>query len=251
MNKLLSTLADLPAFMAWIIFLVENVILTCIVLYAGHVLQRRERDSATRYVYTRHEWLTCAVTNILNTVVTYAGFWLWKQQIIIMDVDISWRILPNLLLLFFAMDLLMYLFHLLIHKSILYKAVHQLHHKAIDPKPIDLFILHPVETISFGAMWLVLLVLYPFNMYATLIYLTMNLIFGLVGHLGMEPLPARVRNVSAIQLLGTSTFHHNHHKDMGQAVWYFAPVNKSRSMLLPKSRFFLLLSADYSWPSCC
>lgn len=214
MNKLLSTLAAFPDSLVWIAFLVENLLLTCLILYSGRlILQKWNSEQTTRSVYTRREWLICCLTNLLNTIVTYAGFWLYKKHIIVIKTDISWRSVPDLLLLFFAMDLLMYLFHLLIHKTILYKTIHQLHHKAIDPKPIDLFILHPVETISFGAMWLILLALYTFNIYAILIYLILNLLFGLIGHLGIEPLPAHMRNLPVMRYLGTSTFHHDHHKD--------------------------------------
>lgn len=225
MDKLLQQLATLSDLSAWIIFLVENVLLTVVVLYAGRVLLKKWGGPlATPYEYTRREWVMCGLTNVLNTVVTYAGFWLWKEHIIVIRTDISWRMLPDFLLLFFAMDLLMYLFHFLIHKTFLYKAVHQLHHMAVDPRPIDLFILHPVETLSFGALWLALLTMYAFNVYAILFYLTVNLMFGLAGHLGMEPLPARMQQLPVVRWLGTSTFHHNHHQDLAHNFGFYTSV---------------------------
>lgn len=164
------------------------------------------------------------MTNVLNTVVTFAGFWLWKQGIITINTDISWAVLWHFVLLFFAMDLLMFVFHYFIHKTFLYKAVHQLHHEATDPKPIDLFILHPVETIAFGGMWVGLLTLYIFNIYAIIIYLVVNVVFGLAGHLGLEPLPARIREQPVIRYLGTSTFHHNHHKDVAYNFGFYTSI---------------------------
>jgi sterol desaturase/sphingolipid hydroxylase (fatty acid hydroxylase superfamily) len=122
------------------------------------------------------------------------------------------------------MDLLMYLFHYLIHKTFLYKAVHLLHHEAVDPKPIDLFILHPVETFSFGALWLILLVSYPFNGYAIALYLLINILFGLMGHLGREPLPEKVRRLPVLRYLGTSTFHHDHHKDVNHNFGFYTTI---------------------------
>jgi len=126
--------------------------------------------------------------------------------------------------LFVAMDLLMYVFHIIIHKTFLYKAVHQLHHDAIDPKPIDLFVLHPVETMGFGSLWLMLLMVYGFNIYAIIIYLVVNVIFGLAGHLGIEPLPAKVRQWPVIRYLGTSTFHHHHHQDIQHNFGFYTSV---------------------------
>lgn len=206
MEHLLDYLLHLPLWAVWSIFLSENIMITFAVLLIGKYFYKGE--------YTAGEWGICAVTNVLNTVVTYAGFWMWKHHIIHITTDISWKIIPDFLSLFMAMDLLMFVFHITIHKTFLYKAVHRLHHGSVDPKPIDLFVLHPIEAIGFGGLWLLLLVVYPFNMYAILMYLTINVVFGLAGHLGVEPLPAKMRSLPMIKYLGTSTFHHNHHQDI-------------------------------------
>ncbi|SIO36846.1 sterol desaturase family protein [Chitinophaga niabensis] len=204
--------------MLWLLFLAENAAITFLVLYTGRLVQGRP------YVYTRREWGICAVTNMLNTVVTYAGFWMWKEGWITITMNISWKVITDFLLLFFAMDLLMFVFHFIIHKTFLFKIVHQLHHEAVHPKPIDLFILHPVETMAFGGMWLALLLLYPFNIYAIVIYLVVNVVFGLTGHLGMEPLPAAVRNLPVVRYLGTSTFHHDHHQDVQYNFGFYTSI---------------------------
>lgn len=216
MYSIFDRLSHLSAPAAWTLFLVENVFLTISILFLGSLFGN--------YPYRRCEWLICGITNILNTIVTYVGFWLWKDHLIQIKPDLSWFILPDFLLLFFAMDLLMYLFHYLIHKTFLYKAVHLLHHEAVDPKPIDLFILHPVETFSFGALWLILLVSYPFNGYAIALYLLINILFGLMGHLGREPLPEKVRRLPVLRYLGTSTFHHDHHKDVNHNFGFYTTI---------------------------
>jgi lathosterol oxidase len=225
MTNLLNKIAALPVWAVWGLFLLENVLLTGLVLGAGRLLlQKLQKTGGEASAYTRREWILCGVTNILNTVVTYAGFWLWKKHLITITMGGSWRILPDFLLLFFSMDLLMFLFHFLIHKTFLYRSIHLLHHGSIDPKPIDLFILHPVETLSFGTLWLVLLILYPFNIYSILIYLTVNLVFGLTGHLGMEPLPENIQQLPVLRWLGGSTFHHHHHKDIHYNFGFYTTI---------------------------
>lgn len=212
LNNVMHYLSRLPALSAGLIFLIENGLITLLVLVFGKIIQQKFATAPfVPYTYTRREWQICILTNFLNMLITYTGFWLWKHGIIRMTTNISLTIFKDFLLLFFAMDLLMFIFHYLIHKSLLYKFVHQLHHQAINPKPIDLFILHPIETISFGALWLILLLIYPFNIYAVIIYLIINVLFGMTGHLGIEPLPAKTRNLPLIKYLGTSSFHHNHH----------------------------------------
>ena len=216
MQQFLQSFATLSEWLIGAIFLVENVLLTVLVLVLGRNIQRRLSPQAvTPIAATRNEWIICAGTNMLNTVVTYAGYWLWKQGVITISYEVSWTVVTHFLLLFMAMDLLMFLFHYLIHKTFLYRAVHGLHHLAIHPKPMDLFILHPVETVCFGTLWLFLLLLFPFNIYAIILYLTLNLAFGLAGHLGIEPLPATIRQWPILRYLGTSTFHHDHHEHVG------------------------------------
>jgi len=112
------------------------------------------------------------------------------------------------------MDLAMFIFHYFIHHSVIYKAIHKFHHHYADPIPIDLFVLHPIETIGFGSLWLIILALYGFNFYAVLIYLTANLFFGIMGHLGIEPVPASVRKMAPFKYLGTPSFHHRHHLEI-------------------------------------
>jgi sterol desaturase/sphingolipid hydroxylase (fatty acid hydroxylase superfamily) len=149
---------------------------------------------------------------------------MWKNNIIHIGTNISWMIILDFLLLFLAMDLLMFIFHYIIHKTFLFKVVHQLHHQSTDPSPIDLFVLHPIETIAFGSLWLILLMLYPFNIYAIIIYLVINVLFGLIGHLGIEPLPGKIRNLPVIKYLGTSTFHHNHHQDVQHNFGFYTSI---------------------------
>lgn len=208
-----------------LVFLIENIIITALVLWFGKLLHHHFSGlKPPPYSYTHREWFICGVTNVLNTVITYIGFWLWKNGFIVISAEVSLHILWDFLILFLAMDLLMYVFHFIIHKTWLYKTVHQLHHEAVDPKPIDLFILHPVETLSFGALWLLLLLLATFNIYAIVIYLVVNVAFGLAGHLGMEPLPLKVRSLPVLKYLGTSTFHHRHHQEITYNFGFYTSI---------------------------
>ena len=42
-------------------------------------------------------------------------------------------------------------------------------------------------------------------------YLSLNVIFGLLGHLGVEPLPRGLARVPGLRALTTSAFHAGHH----------------------------------------
>lgn len=211
MNNFLEALKQLPFWLAAVIFLAENLLIMFSVIICGNLLQKK--SCRLMFSYTKKEWRIALLTCFLNTVVTYAGFWLWERGLIQISYHFSSRIFIDTLFLFLSMDLLMYLFHIIIHKTFLYKKLHGLHHEAVNPEPIDLFVLHPLETLGFGALWLMLLLLFKLNIYGIIIYLIINVLFGMIGHLGMEPVPLKIRELPVIKYLGTSSFHHWHHKD--------------------------------------
>lgn len=224
MNYLLNYLSHLPPATLWLIFLVENLLITLLVLWSGKLIHHKTTGTTIAYTYTSRDWQICFLTNTLNTVVTYAGYWLWQHSLITITTGFSWSVIPDFLLLFLGMDLLMFIFHYIIHKTFLYKAIHNLHHQSVHPKPIDLFILHPAETISFGTLWLLLLMVKDFNIYAVMGYLAVNVLFGMAGHLGIEPLPLRFRNMPVVKYIGTSTFHHNHHQDVQYNFGFYTSI---------------------------
>jgi lathosterol oxidase len=197
-----------PAFL-WLIFFIENIVICLLSLMLGrHILQlsRQLKPKIT----TKEYWL-CLTTNILNTVITYSGFSLWQHGYIVFGLQLSWLIIPHFLLLFMAMDLLMFMFHFCIHQKFIYKYMHGLHHQYHNPSPIDLYVLHPIETIGFGSLWLFLISIFNFNLYAVIIYLAVNVLSGIIGHLGFEPFPVKLTSKVPFKYLGTSRFHHTHH----------------------------------------
>lgn len=221
---MLNYLLQLPPATLWLVFLVENLLITLMVLWTGKTILRKVTGEVVNHMYTSRDWQICILTNIINTVVTYTGYWMWKHSVMAITTTFSWFIIGDFLLLFLGTDLLMFIFHYIIHKTFLYKVIHQLHHQSVDPKPIDLFILHPLETIAFGSLWLLLLMVKSFNIYAIIVYLTVNVMFGLAGHLGIEPLPLRFRNMPLIKYIGTSTFHHHHHRDIQYNFGFYTSI---------------------------
>jgi sterol desaturase/sphingolipid hydroxylase (fatty acid hydroxylase superfamily) len=111
------------------------------------------------------------------------------------------------------MDLAMYVLHRLAHHPLLFPLLHRLHHRYERPRPLTLFVLNPAETVSFGALWLVAISLYSASWLGMSIYLTLNVLFGVLGHVGVEPFPSRVVRLPAVRHVGTSTFHAQHHAD--------------------------------------
>ncbi|RYZ97545.1 MAG: fatty acid hydroxylase family protein [Sphingobacteriaceae bacterium] len=220
---MLEYLSTLSTVNLWLIFLAENLLVTLLALITGTAILKLSDKPVNKP--TVNEWLICGLTNIINTIITFTGFRLWQLGYISLELNPGWDILTDFALLFLLMDLAMYVFHFLIHRyNFIYRHIHKFHHQYENPIPIDLFVLHPLETVSFGTLWLITISLLHFNFYAIAAYLVANVIFGTIGHLGFEPLPEKFTNNKLIRYIGTSTFHHRHHLDVKHNFGFYTSI---------------------------
>ena len=149
---------------------------------------------------------------ILNAGVSVAGWALWRAGWIeIRPAGISSTFIDCALMVL-AMDLGMYFLHRAAHITTIYQLVHGFHHRHETTNPISLFVLHPIEVIGFGGLMIVFLMIYPTSLGGLLGYLTLNVVFGTLGHSGVEPFPAIMKSIPFLKLVGTSTFHAEHHE---------------------------------------
>jgi Delta7-sterol 5-desaturase len=150
----------------------------------------------------------------LNAGVSLLGWWLWKCDVITISVTPLWVSLIHCVAMTLFMDVGMYFFHRLAHHPILFKWIHSFHHRHEVTNPISLFVLHPVEVLGFGMLMMVYLMVVPVSMVGLVSYLTLNVLWGTLGHSGVEPLPAKLLAVPIFRLIGTSTFHAEHHEHL-------------------------------------
>ena len=150
---------------------------------------------------------------VLNAGVAIAGWILWKLGWISITNPSLGRIVGDTFLLIVVMDFAMYVLHRLAHHRWLFRWMHALHHTHESTNPLSLFVLNPFEVLGFGSLLLVVLMLLPFSGAAILIYLSINLAFGTIGHLGVEPLPRSLMRWVSLRYVGTSTFHALHHAE--------------------------------------
>ncbi|RPE08873.1 fatty acid hydroxylase family protein [Chitinophaga lutea] len=209
MKHILTALSELPPGIQFLVFLAQNLFVFAAALLFGALMLRK--NGVPWEPASKRDRFIAAGTVLINTVVTQAGFMLWQKGWIVIDSSWSAYFFVDALILFFVMDFLMYVFHWTIHYSFLYRFIHTLHHEAIDPKPIDLFVLHPAETFAFGGMWLAILLPWAFNIWAMVLYLVLNVVFGIVGHLGGN---GQHYNTGITRFIGTSRFHHDHHRNL-------------------------------------
>jgi sterol desaturase/sphingolipid hydroxylase (fatty acid hydroxylase superfamily) len=213
-HELITWLRELPVGWIAVLALAENAALVGITAALGHWVLRlpgAHRVTPPAGPVSRLELGLVGSATVLNAGVTVAGWWLWREGVIVLTTPLTWWALVDLAVLIAVMDAFLYAGHALAHARRLFPLAHRLHHVFADPRPITLFALHPVEVAGFGGAWLLILAVHPFSAWALGAYTLINLLFGILGHLGVEPLPRRVRASACFKWVATPAMHAGHH----------------------------------------
>lgn len=209
------------------VFLVENVAIFAGVIVLGGWLVRRFRGrpvSEPPEPVTRTE-IAVATTNVLlNTAVTLAGWQLWKLGVIRFREDMGVWAIVDVFVLLLVMDALMYWLHRIAHLPPLFALVHELHHRYDRVRPLTLFALNPLENLAFGSLWLAVVTVYPASWMGMSTYLALNVAFGAVGHLGVEPVPDELARRPLLRHVAGSSFHAQHHQDVAHNFGFYTLV---------------------------
>jgi len=152
---------------------------------------------------------------VINAGVSVVGWKLWTKDVIALTSPGFLQSVLDCILMVLAMDLGMYGFHRVAHAPFFYRWVHRFHHRHEATNPLSLFVLHPVEVAGFGMLMILVLTVLPMSWGGLISYLTLNVLFGTLGHCGVEPFPRKFRKVPLLRLIGTSTFHAGHHERPG------------------------------------
>lgn len=212
MYTIFEYLNTLNLFSLFLLFLIENVFIAVSAIFIGFAFDGLLKQ--LKQLVSIKELCWGISTVLLNTVVTFSGYLLYKYQYIQIELEFSvLHVIVHFILLFVAMDFLMYVFHYIAHKFLFLNQFHELHHEYSTPTAFSLFVLHPIEVIGFGSIWLMLLYLGNFSIYAVMIYLILNVIMGMIGHLRKEFIPEYIKNNTVFKWTANTGFHVGHHQN--------------------------------------
>jgi sterol desaturase/sphingolipid hydroxylase (fatty acid hydroxylase superfamily) len=219
MNLIVETLDSMRTMpLVWASFwaAVINVVQFGMALAFGHWLVKvygDKRVSEPPEPLSRTEIVLAVSCVVINSLVFVAGLVMWRTGVIRVHYEFGVGVLLDVLVFFVVMDFAMYVLHRVAHHPLLYPLIHLTHHRYENPRPLTLFVLNPAEVLGFGVLWLIVVSIYPSSVWGIILFLTLNLVFGLVGHVGVEPLPARWLKLPLLRYVTTSTFHAGHHGD--------------------------------------
>ena len=126
--------------------------------------------------------------------------------------DYGWAYFALSIALMVALhDFYFYWTHRLMHWGPIYRHVHAVHHRSTNPSPFAAFAFHPLEAvIEFGVI-VVIVFLLPVHPFALLGFVTIMIVFNVIGHLGFELFPRRF-SPHVTRVLNTATHHNQHHR---------------------------------------
>jgi len=212
LQNLLETFMDMAFLPAFLVLLFLNTVQFLLSLLLGKFIRSR-----CRLVYencdevTKREIFISICTVILNTIVTMVGWWTWQMGWLSPNFGTGWKSLLDFIFLVLAMDLVMFTFHRIGHIPFIYKIMHKMHHLYVKPTTIILFVLNPIETIGFGILWTMVVILWQPSWIAIFAFLLVNITWGTIGHCGAEPFPNWWNSNRFTKYIANASFHMEHH----------------------------------------
>ena len=207
-ENLLQQLSQIGFWTQLLIFTLENGILLLMAILIGKVIEPKNTVLSIK----DRKWVISSL--ICNILITALGFKLYQLQIIRIDFSPSLTsAVIDTLVLIILMDFFMFCFHYLAHTLKWFYPIHKLHHTHIKTNVYSLFVLHPVETLGFGFIWLILISIFQFNYISMIVYLFLNLMYGIFGHLEKDLFPAFWHKSLITKWISTTKFHADHHKN--------------------------------------
>lgn len=227
MSGALSWLWHMSIWRFAVVALAVNLVQCAAAAGIGHAIKALPWSTPTAQYGLRPErvqYLLAVGANLGNSAVLVAGWWLWRHGVIHVDAGSGWRALVDFALLTTAMDAAMYAGHYLAHLGRVYPVVHRVHHRFAGISTVTLFAVHPLEIVGFGGAWLAVLTLHDFSAAAIVAYAATNLLFGTLGHVGIDPLPPRWRDAPIFRWLAVPALHVGHHLDPSRNFGFYTTI---------------------------
>ena len=174
---------------------------------------------------SRSEWFLSLSTVSVNTAISVAGWALWKSGWLILNTaGGALVILRDTVTLVLAMDFALYVLHRIAHLPLFYRIAHFKHHEYLEVRVVTLFVMHPLEALGFGSLWVLTLTLFPFTVESVLLFLNVNLYFGVTAHCGLRLYPRALAYLLSRCALSDPDFHARHHREEAFNLGFYTTI---------------------------
>lgn len=203
----------------FLLLLAENLILAFLAVLMGVLLLKTQGEKFV--MPDKREWRFFSMTVIINTVITYLGFLFWSTGIIRIRFNFDFSILTDLILAIVVMDLLTWSFHFVLHRKLFYEKVHYISHSSKKLNPASLFVIHPLESLMLGFLWLAFLSFFTLNIFSIILFLVFHVILGVIANLGIH---IQASGNPFLKLFVSPAFRLEHHRSGARNFGFYTRV---------------------------
>jgi sterol desaturase/sphingolipid hydroxylase (fatty acid hydroxylase superfamily) len=181
-------------------------------------------------------------SEILNSLVSIAIFAGYGMLTVLAErrgvVDINWdpgglTVLFNLALLTLWNEVHFYACHRTLHTRWLYRKVHAVHHRSVVPTPFTTFSFHWVEATMLSSVMILLLLVWPLDIYTVMLFPGVSLFINSIGHMNYAVFPDKDHG----ELLAACQLHTAHHtRWSGNYAFYLPWLDRWLGTRLPLRR---------------
>ncbi|WP_108869160.1 sterol desaturase family protein [Aquimarina aquimarini] len=184
----------------WGILFVANIIMFLLTIITSYVWSSVYKHK--KLPLEKNDIIASILVVFINVIIAIPGYLLFiNSKITFTDTNF----LRDFIVLFFVVDILMYLFHYASHYIWPFKLFHEAHHEHYNFNEISLYVMHPAEAILFGFVLTIIPYLLPLNLYSFIVFLVFNWLIGVLSHLNTSSNRATI-------VFGNNVFHKNHHE---------------------------------------
>ncbi|MBK7938035.1 MAG: sterol desaturase family protein [Lewinellaceae bacterium] len=123
-----------------------------------------------------------------------------------------WWLAASIPLTLLVHDAYFYWIHRLMHLPGLYRRIHLVHHKSVNPSPWAAYAFHPLEAVLEAGIIPLLLFAMPLHPVSFWAFITLMLMFNVYGHLGYELFSRKTYDHPIGRWLNSSVHHNMHHE---------------------------------------
>lgn len=186
------------------------------IIFRHKLLAKKIQDKFPSNKDYRREVMYSMITICMFTLVAISLFGTPLRQYTQVYMDVNeysagyWVL--SVLLMIVLHDIYFYWMHRAIHLPSLYKHVHLVHHRSVNPSPWASYAFHPIEGFLEAAVIYPIAFLIPYHPTALMSFLVFMIVYNVYGHLGYEIIPRRLQQSLVGRWLNTSVDHNVHHK---------------------------------------
>ncbi len=124
----------------------------------------------------------------------------------------TWWIPLSIAVALIVHDTYFYWMHRTVHHPKLYKTIHLMHHKSVNPSPWASYSFHFFEAVIEALIFPIIIFTLPMHPIALAGFGLSSFIINVYGHLGFEITPKWFRHTVFFEVFNTSVHHNLHHK---------------------------------------